>query len=408
MRIYLLPLSLYLIPFQFLGLKIYSSRLDLSAILLVIWFFLWVPRRNIIITIITFIFFVIYSYFIAILFENPFSFSRLINASFFYSILINCFFVKKSLSNQEIKYSILSIFLSLITCLFLVFFKPFLPIFLANQGFIEPSFANLFYCSLLLFGILDFIKNKFSKKNFIMIIGSIFLLLLTRGIHLVSFTISLLIVVFALNIDPIKKFFSNFRSLNKRTLITILLFLIFLPLALLILNSEYFSSRILTVLITTSQDNANISGLVWLGGLIQVKEAFLECGIFGCGAGSPGVFSDKIFIPLIECAYGACMSLDELQLNRFDCYSLMFRSLVEFGIFSLLVWSYALINIIKSIKINFLKRNNNNEFPFISFLLTFFIGSLIKEPHLYTSITFLPLTLLIIKTNSFNIKKSKS
>ena len=102
------------------------------------------------------------------------------------------------------------------------------------------------------------------------------------------------------------------------------------------------------------------------------------------------------------------MAFEELVLNRFDCYSLMFRSLVEFGIFSLMVWSYALVNTIKSIKINFIERDTSNQLAMTCFLLTFFIGSLIKEPHLYTSITFLPITLLIIMTNSFNIKQRNS
>ena len=150
-----------------------------------------------------------------------------------------------------------------------------------------------------------------------------------------------------------------------------------IPTGLLILSSDYISSRILTVLSSSSQDNANISGLVWLGGLIQVKEAYLSCGFLGCGAGSPGVFSDKIFIPILECSYGSCIADEGLTNNRYDCYSLMFRSLVEFGIFSLIAWSYSFLNVIKSIKINFLKKESFKKLSILGFLLTFLIGSLI-------------------------------
>ena len=102
------------------------------------------PKKNIIFSFITFIFLTTYSYIFAILLENPFSFSRLITASFFYSILINCLFVQKNLNIKEINYARTSIFFGFITCIFLKIMEPFLPEIWENQGFGEPTFANLF------------------------------------------------------------------------------------------------------------------------------------------------------------------------------------------------------------------------------------------------------------------------
>ena len=407
MRTYLLALSFFLIPYQVLGLNIYSSRLDLSSIIIFIWFCLWVPKKNLLFTFLTFILLFFYSYIFAILIENPFSITRIINASFFYSIIVNCLFIKKNLNQKELNYSKIAINFSLFLCLIIKILQPILPLVFENQGFKEASYSNLFYCSVLIYGLFNLLDKRFLLSNIFLIFASSFLLFLSRGLHFISLSITFFLILISLNFENIKYYLLKPKYLNKLTLFSLMAFIGFIPISYLIVTSDYFTQRILSVISTGSVEDASLSGLVWIGGFNQVKDAFLTCGFLGCGAGSPGVFTDRIFIPLVDNCRD-CFNINLNFINRFDCYSLLFRSLVEFGFISLSFWLIVFKNIINYINrlfyINILRKN----LGFTVFLFTFFIGSLIKEPHLYTSITFLPIIVLIINTNMFNINYLKN
>ena len=406
LRNYLIPISIFLIPFQILGINIYAARLDLSSIILFLWFCLWAPKKNLILSFLTFISLIFYSYIFAIITENPFTITRIINASFFYSIIVNCLFIKKNLNIKELKYSNISIYLSLFFCIFIKILEPILPLVLENQGFKEPSYANLFYCSVLVYGLFSILKKNFLFNKIVLIFGSILMLFFTRGLHFVSFTITFCIILISLNFEIIKDFLLKPKYLNRFTLYCLIALIIFIPITYLVFTSNYFTERILSVISTSSIENASLSGLVWIGGFNQVKEAFSLCGYFGCGSGSPGVFTDKIFIPLVDNCRD-CLT-DNLNLNRFDCYSLLFRSLVEFGVISVIFWLVIIRNTINYINVSFYMKSFIHNIGFIGFLFTFFIGSLIKEPHQYTSITFLPIIVLTIHTNMYNYQYLKN
>ena len=401
----LLPLSIYLIPFQFLGISVFSTRIDLSVIAFILWLLLWSPKKNIIYFLLTISSIIVYTLFTSFLYEIPFSFSRIISSSLFYSFLINCIFLHKQIPIKQIIYCRYSVYLSFITCFLLKISKVLLPVELANQGFTEPSYAALFYSAFLLFNIIS-IGNKEQKYlNFITFPLVIYILLTTRGIHILTFIVTVAMILIYRNFNQVKNQLKNIRYIKISSLKILFVFFILSTIIIFLTRSSYFMERVLTIVATSQLDSANLSGLAWLSGINQVKESIQECPLLGCGAGSPGVFKDISFFPLIEnMPYGWDIESYETfrNLNRYDCYSLFFRSIVEFGIFAIFLWFYFIKNLLKKFFGTQQNPNLSNLISFIGFLITFAIGSLIKEPHLFASITFTPLMFLGLFLNHSN------
>ena len=134
----------------------------------------------------------------------------------------------------------------------------------------------------------------------------------------------------------------------------------------------------------------NLSVLSWLNSADKALFVLKTSPFFGLGAGSTGhfEFTSRFYEDLLITAGGQ-------EINQWDGYSLMFRGVIEYG-------SIFLIIIFLNFK-NYIYRFSNRNVEEKSLLLmslTLFIGALLKQPALTSSLVFLAFYIPLIKVKS--------
>ena len=248
----------------------------------------------------------------------------------------------------------------------------------------EPSYASLVFYS----GAAAFYASLIFSREKKLLYSLLFIVffasgLLTLGMHVVTFFISIIIssvIWLSLNITIRKLFIILFLSI-------ISLFLFFN-----LMEIEHFSSRLNFSGVEGGSTNASL--LSWLRGLDQMKQSIINSPLVGMGLGSTGKFP-------FESIYGEILATHGLyELTLHDAFSLAFRFIIELGLIHFLILTIFMIYKLNTFKLYLLKFNelNASNYIYTVFLLTFaislFIGSMIKEPHYARSTLFISIFLI--------------
>tara|TARA_B110000444_G_C18844974_1_gene601311 strand:- start:1069 stop:2289 length:1221 start_codon:yes stop_codon:yes gene_type:complete len=395
---YLVYAGLLFFPLQFLSIDVATSSYDISVFIFIIIGFIllfYQFKININLVIILSIFTLLQVIIFIIVGEAPGKrfISGLIWIGCLLLLLVNG---NKNLEQLDLKI-IWNIIVSLIILTSIILWYEFFFIITPERfnterllrprsTFGEPSYASLVFYSV---SVACYASLMLSKQKRIFII-SLFLLsfvsgILTLGMHIITFLVTLgIISLIWLSIKiSIKRFFLFFLIAGS-----IILLLSFL------MNFEHFYTRL--NFIGIEGGNTNGSLLSWLRGFDQMKASILRSPIFGMGLGSTGYFPfDSIYGEIL-----ARHGLYELTLR--DAYSLAFRFIIELGIFHFLILTIFMIYKLYSFRKYLIKFNdfNNVDYSNTVFLLTFavslFIGSMIKEPNYARSTIFIAVFLIAI------------
>ena len=186
-------------------------------------------------------------------------------------------------------------------------------------------------------------------------------------------------------------------SLNislKRILLVFIIAVLLFYLISNLMNVEHFSTRI--NFIGIEGGNTNGSLLSWLRGFDQMKQSIINSPVFGMGLGSTGEFP-------FESVYGDLLEKHGLmELTLHDAFSLAFRFIIELGLFHFLLLTIFMIYKLKTFRDYLIQFNESNEANYTNtiFLLTFaislFIGSMIKEPNYARSTIFISIFLIAV------------
>ena len=170
----------------------------------------------------------------------------------------------------------------------------------------------------------------------------------------------------------------------------------------------------------------NLSSLVYSAGFYQFTSSIQVCPLIGCGPGSPGYLGINIYNYLSNISSVPYYIEVASRLNMYDLYSLFFRTIVELGpilggtlLMAIFFRFYNAIQLLLKRVTAIIRGNNslpinwNKQIIELVAIMTwcfiFYIGSLLKEPHLFRSITFTPLMLgLIISGQISNLQKMSS
>ena len=131
----------------------------------------------------------------------------------------------------------------------------------------------------------------------------------------------------------------------------------------------------------------NMSVLSWLNSADKALYVFNLSPIIGLGPGSTGYF------PFISRFYKELLiATNGSEINRFDGYSLLFRGTIEYGFLFLTI-------ILLNFRRYFYRFNNCivEEKGLLLMALTLFIGSLIKQTTLCSSLVFLGFYIPLIR-----------
>lgn len=324
-----------------------------------------------------------------------------------YSILYIALLKGKLLITKESFYKFLSRFyyvnvlLALITILLKLFIN--IPNYRPELFWVEPSFLGLyFYSSLILF--FPLLESEFLKRiNFIRL--GLFIIFLggisTNSSHLLSFTLALIffILMKIKIIKAIKNIFGRLKISKSIFKFIILFIFIIIFLSLLIIFDPILKYRFDSFMVifdpsSITPENIkyvrNMSVLSWLNSADKALFVLKTSPFFGLGAGSTGhfLFISRFYEDLLMTAGGE-------EMNQWDGYSLMFRGVIEYG-------SIFLIIIFLNFK-NYIYRFSNRNVEERSLLLmslTLFIGALLKQPALTSSLVFLAFYIPLIRVKS--------
>jgi hypothetical protein len=250
----------------------------------------------------------------------------------------------------------------------------------------EPSYASLVFYSgaAACYSSLIFSNQKklFYSFLFIVFFGSG---LITLGMHIVTFFISILIFT---------GIWLSYNLSIKKIFFVLVVSLISIYLASYLMEVEHFSSRL--NFIGSEGGTTNGSLLSWLRGFDQMKQSIINSPLIGMGLGSTGKFP-------FESIYGEILARHGLyELTLYDAFSLAFRFIIELGLLHFAILTIFMVyklNTFKKYLIKFKKINIPN-YTYTIFLLTFaislFIGSMIKEPNYARSTLFISIFLIAI------------
>lgn len=414
----LLFISIALIPLQVFAIPVRSTLLDISVVFFILCYFAS-SISSLKIFGLSFIALIAYSFFASGIWSISVPLVRIISSSFFFSFLFSVYFRGKNLPSVDIKLVFIAIDCSTILSFIslLMFWIGLNPFDRTGVLFSERSFACLFYCASFSFYLFEYfqLSSKFSNVRAYYVLFSLLIclsgVLSFSSIHPFSLLIALLIVLLPLIYKALLKIFSSSRisqSILYLILFLIPFFIIFVPL---LLSTEHLADRFLSLFGQTVE--VNLSSLVYLSGLYQLSSSLELCPLTGCGAGSPGYLGVNILSYISRLTPNVYMAELASRINTYDLYSLFFRSIVELGpIIGLLACLLVLLRLARSFNfspsnsdiqsckslcissfqcqpINFFRAANS----ILIWSLVFLVGSLLKEPHLFRSITFVPISL---------------
>lgn len=397
---YAIYLSIFIFPLQVLSIKVSETSFDLTSIILAFVFFstFFLREKKVNLTLIIMLLFL--SLQLILFIFSPAPILRFLSA-IFWIILYFLFIYNDSDLNLDFKLLEKLVILILSLSAFYAWIEYFFliepenynqGIKLRSHGFFsEPSYAGLAYYAAALSLLCKYFLFKQSKRYLIFFFYFFSTGILTLSLHIITFFISFLIIVyFLLNI-------LNSKSL-KILLIIFVLFTFMFGLFALIYPEffEIFTEHFLLRINIFDKETRSLSLLAWLRGFEQMIFSIEKTYIFGFGLGSTGEY----YFPSY---YGEKLSdFGLFNLTLKDGFSLFFRLIIEAGIIFTLVFLFYLYFKIKNFfytyKLN--KIELKNYFFLFIFSLTIIIGSLIKEPNYARSS--LCIALLFISTIPIN------
>jgi len=380
----ILYLAISLVQFQNLSLSLASSRYDLTSFIFIflVFRYLSIKQLNSRKTLYVFLF-IIFQVIVWLNFQYA-PFHRLASGLIWFGGLVIIF-----LFGSDFKYNRKHVFF------LLQFWFAFLSLIVILQKFIlqyprplgfmdEPSLAGLLLVGGLAMNTNELLtkesnKGIFKSFNLLMIILLAFSAFLTKTSHIITYLISLCIVLFSVN--------------NKTWLIksSTILALLLLPLFV-FFDSQHYLDRFY---FSDISDISNISTLSWLRGFSQVSHVISESPLFGFGLGSIGYFPFQSDFSVLLEKQGVG------YLNLYDSYSGFFRVIIELGTIGPLTFlSYIVSQIINFCQKSYqlpLSMNDNYSKPLFILGITLLFGFLIKEPAYGRS--FVSLSIFLITSN---------
>ena len=397
-KIYLILIAFFLSTFQTVNIRVFGSFIEVSVLILFTLFLLMLLLDEINQDYIYFILsitlvFILYSFFFDI---TPYY--RVLSiyisiASISYFFFHNNF--KASIFKKIFYYLILSSFFSAFILLFQYFTymnsSSLRPIGL----FLEPTFAGLLLYSLSSAFLFMFFQKMIKHRSInigliVCFLGFLFFFIcgfLTESTHFFTLLISLGII---LGFIIFKKIKLNYLYLIfKFGILAVSVIILILLIDNKILNKVNIFSEY------NMHDLGSLSLSVWLQGF-EMMLSSLNKSLFGLGPGSVGYIDFYSYQNKI-------LTNNNYYLNLTDAYSLFFRIIIEFGIFSLVFFYFIYNRLI--IFINLILNNNLNFYQLFLFVFSFaiIIGSLLKEPNYYRSTLVFALFIFCI----FNSKNEK-
>ncbi len=395
---YLLYLSIFLVPYQFLaiGFTNSSKNYDLTYLILYlifIYFFLKKIKINyfIFITILflTHFFLFISSFYFSYIdiphymsFNENKIFPKFLISFFTINLYFLILYYYKEINinyDKLLNIFLLSLLISTVYLYYNYFLNDYSNTIRYNSTFNEPSFAGLFlYSSFLSVSTLVYYEKNFYKKSifFILCLFILYSAILTKSLHIFSAIISISFILF---------FIFSFKL--RIFLIAFIIFCIFL-----LFQFEFIFEKLDISIFTIEKLNNNYGGrfapqisfYVWLQNFEQYITSFYKSPILGLGAGSIGYFIfDSFYFNILNYRF-----ITTLNLN--DGYSLLLYLLIQYGLilvvpllFFILFRSISFIK--NNFKINTYNKNSVSKKFFFIFSFTCIIGSLIKEPNLSRS-----------------------
>jgi len=398
-------LAVALIPLQVFGLNVYNTRVDISTMAFIAAIPFLLKRRAVYIILTIFaglcVLALLFQYILS--FQVPFS--RVFASAGWLSLLISFLLVPTRVNNLVIRFFALGLRTSFVIFVIGYFAYPFS----GNEfgTFNESSYASLYLSAFVLSELLPFflIKAKDYPSRLFVPIAAIFIVINPTS-HLLTLLISALATyLFAYNPRIVKQLI-RFNP-SAKTIVSLLLLVLFLFATLsFALSSERVYTRIASLfpeIFRGSGQAANLSSLVWQGGASQLFQSMRDCPILGCGAGSTGLFSE-LSIPSLINAYFPQSFIPSyyenilFSLNSLDAYSLLFRTVIEYGLIVFPLWILLVRRILKSMRICIVSPSYSIQpsLGVLVFSFTCLTGSLLKEPHLFASVTFVPIMISAI------------
>ncbi len=380
-------LAIILFPFQNLAVPLFTSKYDLTSFLLlfiIIYYTFKNGKINSNILYFFFLFFLIQLVLFFILSITP-SY-RFISAMVWLGGLMLIIFKGPKMSFNKLIVSKIILSLCIFSSLLILIQFYFLQIDRPQAFFSEPSAAGLilYSASAAIISILIFfqLSLNFKIKGIISLAIMITAALLTKSMHVVTFLISVGLIIFVKLSNLKKRFFVR----NIFVISSILVILAYFGIT--TFQSSHYLSRI-----DTSNAESNLSLLSWLRGFEQMISSTSKSPVFGHGIGSTGYFEfNSVYLNDLERAgFG--------DLNLKDGYSLAFRLIIELGPILFLMFMIYIVKKLKSFRStlsNLKELSVSNLIPSV-FLFVFatsiIFGSLIKEPTYASSPIYLAMFL---------------
>ena len=404
---YAIYLSIILFPIQILSIKIGQTEFDLSSILIsltTLYIFFFKKKKNNIHLIILFIFTI---YQLIIFTYSPAPFTRFISALYWMLVFIIMFCINEDFKINYQYIENIIIFILLISCA-VCWFQYYYIITPENYNqsikarsvgfFGEPSYAGLAFFSAAVGSIGNFLYKKNNIRHLFFFIIFFSTGFLTLSMHIVTFFLALFTIFIFIMYKNNLKFFQRIILF----FFSIIIFIFIVGICIYYLDRNLitnFTNHFIPRLNIFNSNTNSLSLLSWLRGMEQMIYSVKETYLFGFGLGStgeyyfPSVFGEKLK------NYGV------FQLTLKDAFSLLFRLVIEIGLF----FTSIFLLLIFYISFKFLRETIKNKDEFISriflfsFSLTVIIGSLIKEPNYARSTLFIAIMLL-----STFLKKGKN
>ena len=387
------------LPLQTLGPIVFNTRVDISSIILVCLLPILSTKRLVRAFLTCFVLIVFTSCSLQLLYYIDVPVSRVIASAGFFSILLSLMIAPTVIAAHTIECMSLGLRAS-----FFVFVAGyFIFSFSGNQfgTFTESSFASLYLAAYIASETIQIVcTGKAQLYSSIVISAALPFLFLSEGIHVLTIILSFFLIYAFVYLQRFLLYFSRARlPLNIVPFAASVLLFSFIVIA--SIDSSRISDRIISLL--NPSNLSNLSSLVWIGGASQMMQSLVDCPITGCGAGSPGYFSQlpismliSKYIPSVNIPLHYLPLID--TLNVLDAYSLFFRSIVEFGLFAIVLWAWVIKRILLCSQFLLISKSANllPALRIIVFSLVCIIGSLIKEPNLFSSITFPPVMIGVI------------
>lgn len=397
---HLLFLVALFLPLQFTAIPIGSSKIDLSTILLLVWSFAFGLGRYYKVFIIAMCALLGISW----VSDLGIPLMRQMSAAVFYSLLLSALFSSNRMRRSDVSCFIYGLYASLVLAMVSYIIYHYDPYLFGTKAsfFDERSISHLYFLGMLFLILFDTKHISTRLKPFLLVVVLIPCLTLP-SVHLFTLLTALLIVASNL-------VFSSFVGVTRRLMLPLIVlrtFLAFLILSGLVLVSSlpsHIAPRLLGLIGQYTERGPNISSVIYLSGVKQALESIRVCPVIGCGPGSPGFVGVDVDAIFLKNGLPGDLISTISGFNQYDCYSLLLRSIVELGpIVSILLWSCLLYLIAKPLLLavkTFKGPSPISSFsslaycsPALAFCLVLLLGSLVKEPHLYRSLTFCPIIL---------------